>query len=327
MGLECTTARTHAPVPVLDIAFGGTWALNRPAHGLLSELELKSLILENSVDGFIAHSLDGRLVYFNETAAAQLGYSRKEFAALDPYGWVGDDSLPFVPSRLALIREKGSLLFASRAAPRDGSEMHTEVHSRLVRTTGGEDLVISVIRDVTERVIAHERIRHLAFHDRLTGLANRMKLEDDLRTSLASADRHDDLVGVVYLDLDDFKPVNDELGHAVGDEVLRVVAERLMSCVRECDTVARLGGDEFLVLVTRVGTRNDLAVVARKLEECIKLPIPVDGGHIVRVTTSAGLATYEPGEAAEDLMNRADHAMYRAKEAGLPGWQAFLNGE
>jgi diguanylate cyclase (GGDEF)-like protein len=98
-------------------------------------------------------------------------------------------------------------------------------------------------------------------------------------------------------------------------------------CVRECDTVARLGGDEFLVLVSRMMQREDLAVVARKIEECIGLPILVEGGRTARVTASAGLATYIHGEAAEDLINRADHAMYHAKQAGVSGWEAFLREE
>jgi diguanylate cyclase (GGDEF)-like protein/PAS domain S-box-containing protein len=287
--------------------------------------DLAMLVLDNSVDGAMAHTVNGRIVYFNEIAAEQLGYTPDEFAALGPYGWVDDDFLAFVPSRLAVIKERGSLLFTSRGAPKDGSLIHTEVHARLVRGDGdGEDLIVSIVRDVTERVLAHDRIRHLAFHDRLTGLANRMKLEDDLRAALAAADRHNDLVGAIFLDLDDFKPVNDALGHAAGDDVLREVASRLVACVRECDTVARLGGDEFLVLVTRVADRADLAVVARKLEDAVGRPIPIEGHPDARVTASAGLAIYDPGEAAEDLMNRADHAMYRAKQAGVPGWEAFL---
>ncbi len=285
--------------------------------------ELALLCLDNSLDGMLAHTPDGRLRYFNETAASQLGYTHEEFAALGPYGWVADEFVGLVPSRLSVIQERGSLLFNSRGAAKDGSVIHTEVHARLVHSDG-EDLIVAVVRDVTERVLAHERIRHLAFHDRLTGLANRMKLEDDLRAALAAADRHNDLVGAIFLDLDDFKPVNDELGHAAGDLVLREVAARLNACVRECDTVARLGGDEFLVLVTRVAARDDVATVARKLEEAVALPIDVDGHPDVHVTASAGLATYEHGEAAEDLMNRADHAMYRAKQAGVSGWEAFL---
>ena len=100
----------------------------------------------------------------------------------------------------------------------------------------------------------------------------------------------------------------------------------MRSCVRDVDTVARLGGDEFLALVTRVAAREDLAVVARKLEEAIERPIALEGHPPVRVTASAGLAIYDHGEAAEDLMNRADHAMYRAKQAGVSGWEAFLAG-
>ncbi len=287
---------------------------------------LASLIIESSLDGVLAHTPEGRLLYFNDTAARQLGYTREEFAALGPYGWVDADNITLVPSRTAAIRERGSLLFQSRGATKDRSEIHTEIHARVIEYHG-QEIIVSVVRDATERVLAHEQIRHLAFHDRLTGLANRTKLEDDLCAALAAADRHDDLVGVIYLDLDDFKPINDVLGHAVGDDVLRAVAARVRMCVRECDTVARLGGDEFLVLVSRMVQRDDLAVVARKIEECIGLPIMVEGGRTARVTASAGLATYVPGEAAEDLINRADHAMYHAKQAGVSGWEAFLRSE
>lgn len=177
-------------------------------------------VLDNSLDGVLAHTLEGHLVYFNETAAAQLGYTHDEFALLGPYGWIDHDDVGLLASRLDLLAERGSLLFTSREAPKDGSVMHTEVHARMVHT-GDEDLIISIVRDVSERVRAQERIRHLAFHDRLTGLANRVKLEDDLRAALAAADRHDDLVGVIFLDLDDFKPINDELGHAVGTSCSR----------------------------------------------------------------------------------------------------------
>jgi diguanylate cyclase (GGDEF)-like protein/PAS domain S-box-containing protein len=301
-------------------------AASHSSEDIEAELRLKALVLDSAVDGLIAHTVDGRPIYFNDTAARQLGYTRHEFAALGPYGWVADSGLAVVPSRLDLLAARGSLLFTSRGAAKDGSTVHTEVHARLVED-GGDEFIVSGIRDVTARVAAQERIRHLAFHDRLTGLANRMKLEDDLRAALSSADRHDDLVGVIYLDLDDFKPVNDELGHAAGDGVLRVVAQRMRECVRECDTVARLGGDEFLVLVTRASIRDDLAVVGCKLAESIDRPIPVEGHHDVSISASLGLAMYEPGEDPEDLINRADHAMYRARQAAVAGWQLFLRGD
>jgi diguanylate cyclase (GGDEF)-like protein/PAS domain S-box-containing protein len=284
--------------------------------------ELKAQILDCSTDAVIAHTIDGRLVYFNDAAAEQYGYTRDEFEALGPYGWVPDAELANHPARVDLIREHGSRRFPSHGAPRNGAPVHTEVCARHLVTPDGE-LIVSIIRDVTERVVTEQGMRHLAFHDRLTGLANRAKLEDDLRVALRSADRHSDLVGVVYLDLDDFKPVNDRLGHAVGDRVLCEVSARMQAAVREYDTVARLGGDEFLALISRMKAREDLAAIARKLAREVERPVMV-GEHEIRVTASLGLALYRPGELEEDLTTRADHAMYRAKKAGMPGWEAYL---
>lgn len=236
-----------------------------------------------------------------------------------------DDELAHIPARNDLIRERGSKLFPSRGAPCNGKPMYTEVNARHVTTPEGE-IIVAIVRDVTERVLVEQGIRHLAFHDRLTGLANRAKLEDDLRLALHSADRYNDLVGVIYLDLDDFKPVNDRLGHAVGDRVLCEVSDRMNASVRECDTVARIGGDEFLVLISRLGVREDLAVVAKKLAREVERTILI-GENEIHVSASMGLAAYRPGELQEDLTTRADHAMYRAKQAGLPGWEAFLKGD
>jgi diguanylate cyclase (GGDEF)-like protein len=198
----------------------------------------------------------------------------------------------------------------------------TEVHARIADTVYGE-LVIAVLRDITERVEAEEAMRYLAFHDELTGVANRKAFVDKLGCALANSDRHGDLVGVVFLDLDDFKPVNDTLGHAMGDRVLQVVARRMQACVRECDTVARIGGDEFMVLFDRLARGSDLASAAKKLDAALSRPIRVDG-HTVRVTASLGLALYTPGEAADELVTRADHAMYHAKQNDMPGWESYL---
>lgn len=321
-----TPIRTDEPLPTsandTDSYRSGSCA---SWFGCESESALKAMILDSSTDAILAHTPSGHLVYFNEAAAALHGCTPDEFSGLDPYGWVSPDELAAVPARVDLIRERGKIpIYPSRASMRSGRVISTEVSARLLATPAGE-VIVSVLRDVTERAAVEEQIRHLAFHDRLTGLANRAKLEDNLRAALCAADRYEDLVGVIYLDLDDFKPVNDRLGHAVGDQVLCEVAARMTGCIRECDTVARLGGDEFLVLITRLGCREDLAYVARKLTEEIQRPIFVGGREVV-VTSSDGLALYTPGELPEDLTTRADHAMYRAKQAGVPGWEAFLQG-
>ena len=288
------------------------------------ELQLKTTLLESLVDGIVAHTLDGRLLYFNPALTDMLGFTTGEFANLKPWGWIGPAMRETIPDRIDRMRGERAISFESQALNYDGSIRHTEVHSRIIDLPLDGEIMVSVMHDITARIASQENIRHLAFHDTLTGLANRVLLDERMRLAIANADRHGDVVGVVFMDLDDFKPVNDTLGHATGDEVLRIVAQRMTACVREYDTVARLGGDEFLVLFSRLCACDDLADLAQKLSSCLSEPMTVSG-HSVRVSASVGLAVYKPGEATHELMTRADHAMYRAKQNGLLGWEEFLS--
>ena len=287
------------------------------------ELALKSTLLDSMLDGVLAHTLDGLIVYVNAPACRIYGIAQEDFVNLAPWAWVREPMRSSIADRIGAIRRQGGLVFESFGLPDEAGEpMRTEVHARIVDTANHGEIVISVVRDISERHRAEQRMRHLAFHDILTGLPNRVTLEDRMRASLAESDRHGDIVGVIYVDLDDFKPVNDAHGHAIGDQVLCLVADRLVSGVREGDTVARLGGDEFVVLLPRVSTCDDLATIAAGVSDRICEPIVVEG-HVVRVTASVGLACYELGEAPDELLTRADHAMYRAKQHGLKGWEEF----
>jgi diguanylate cyclase (GGDEF)-like protein len=157
---------------------------------------------------------------------------------------------------------------------------------------------------------------HMALHDALTGLPNRTLLSDRLNVALAQASRNGHKIAVMMLDLDRFKNVNDSLGHSVGDELLKAVAQRLEDILRRSDTVARMGGDEFIILLPQVNQTEYAARVARKLLNSFKKPFMVEG-HELRMTTSIGVALYpEAGEDAESLLRHADNAMYRAKERG-----------
>ena len=287
------------------------------------ELALKSLLLDSVRDGIVAHTLDGHLVYCNEAAYEQLGFTREDFDELGPFGWTSPEAREKVPERTQELLEHGFLMFPSTAVTSTGAIVHTEVHARLVETPYGQ-LAVATIRDVTERTAAEEEIRHLAFYDRLTDLPNRAKLEDDMRHAIADAGRHNDVFGAVYVDLDDFKPVNDMYGHAAGDQVLLEVAGRLRACVREGDTVARLGGDEFVVLALRLHCAADLGAIGHKIADALSEPMAV-GGRAIHVTASVGLALYEAGETGEDLLARADHGMYRAQQVGMPGWRPFTD--
>jgi len=170
--------------------------------------------------------------------------------------------------------------------------------------------------DITQYCAEAERISHLAHHDLLTGLANRALLLERMEQELRQAQRDRSLLGVLYFDLDKFKPVNDQLGHAVGDLLLQVLAKRIQEEVRAGDTLARLGGDEFVILLHGVRSSRAGIVVAEKIRRAVELPFLI-GGHDIRVTSSIGIAFFpEHSENVEGLLQCADSAMYRAKALG-----------
>ncbi len=181
--------------------------------------------------------------------------------------------------------------------------------------------VIGLIRDITERKQAEQQIEYQAYHDALTGLANRRLFQEHLSLALALAGRRNNLVAVLFLDLDHFKVINDTLGHTTGDALLQVVASRVKDCVREGDTVARVGGDEFTIVLQDINKKEDAAVVAQKVLRAIADPVELNG-HRLYVTTSIGITTFpDDGDDAETLLKNADNAMYRAKAEGRNTYQ------
>lgn len=187
-----------------------------------------------------------------------------------------------------------------------------------------EDGVVVIVRDITERKEAEERISHMAHHDALTGLPNRSLLDDRIRQAMLYAQRNNRHVTVVFMDLDNFKLINDTLGHKAGDELLKTVAQRMVQSVRQTDTVVRLGGDEFvLVLVEQADPTDSVTPVLHKIREAIAEPIHIEG-QTLEVTSSMGLASYpEDGTDSETLLMNADAAMYQAKAAGRNNYQFY----
>jgi len=183
--------------------------------------------------------------------------------------------------------------------------------------------VVVNARDVTERVEVAAQLEERAFHDELTGLPNRALLLDRLQDALHRSARHDRLVGVLFLDLDRFKVVNDSLGHLAGDQLLQTVAARLDACLRESDTLARVGGDEFNLLVPDIDGPEDVARVARKIMERLKEPVVLEG-YEVFVSFSIGIALFpDDGQSMETLIKHADMAMYHIKGRGKNGYEFF----
>jgi diguanylate cyclase (GGDEF)-like protein/PAS domain S-box-containing protein len=294
-----------------------------PVHGPIDDAEILSRLLDAAPDPMIVHEWSGRPRYCNLAASRALGCTPEEFCALPAWGWVAPEGRQQTDARLRELRLHGFSMFASCAFTENGAARPSEV-TVSVADVGSEQLLIAAIRLASPETDDDRRVKYLAFHDRLTGISNRTMFEECMATAIKDAEERGTLCGVMYLDLDDFKPVNDTFGHAFGDAVLTVVARRISRCVRdEADLVARLGGDEFAVLLTELSAPEQLAVAGRNVPVAIAQPVQV-GSHQVNVSASVGLAVYRQGEAPDELLVRADHAMYRAKRDGLSGAEEFL---
>ena len=210
---------------------------------------------------------------------------------------------------------------------KDGSKVPVNLTVSTLKSDKGKvSGYLFVSYDITEQIRAQEYIQHIAHHDALTALPNRTLMQDRLDTELLRAKRNHNACGVMVLDLDRFKRINDSLGHLAGDELLKTVAERLKASVRESDTVCRMGGDEFVVLVPDINSNEDLERIANKILENVAAPIVV-GIHTLSVTPSIG-ACLAPQQAktTQDALKFADIAMYHAKKAGRNGFKIFHEG-
>ena len=205
-----------------------------------------------------------------------------------------------------------------------GGDFWHDISFSPIRGPSGEvSAVVGFIRDITERKRAEEELAYMASHDALTGMPNRMLFNDRVTLALAYAQRNQQKLAVILLDLDYLKDVNDTLGHSVGDKLLRAVGERLTGLLRKSDTVARMGGDEFMLVLPETARAEDAAKIASKILEAIRRPFAFDG-HEIHITTSIGIAMYpDDGEDADALMRDADMAMYRAKAKGRDNYQCY----
>ncbi len=208
---------------------------------------------------------------------------------------------------------------------KDGTEFPVWLNISTVHDQRGQvSHYVATHTDITLRKAAEDEIKQLAFHDALTQLPNRRLLEDRLQRAVIQAKRDKRHLALLFVDLDKFKPVNDEYGHQVGDELLQAVALRLQSCVRESDTVARPGGDEFVILLSVVDVPEDAMAVADKVRQSVSEPFTLPQGQTVSISSSIGIAIYpEHGRDVAELSMHADVAMYRAKAAGRDRFELY----
>ncbi len=269
--------------------------------------------------------MNGKWAYVNSAAVQLLG-------ARNPEEVIGKRALDFAhpdyhemirrEDRLSRSGKKETVYIEFKAKRLDGQVIEVEVASIPI-TYQGRSASQVVFRDITERKNAEAMIRHQAYHDYLTGLPNRSLFSDRLALALVQSARNKQMLAVLFMDLDQFKVINDTLGHSVGDDLLKCVAERLIRCLRKGDSVGRMGGDEFTILLSGLKCPEDAVVVAQKILGVIRRPWQV-AGHELRISASIGIAVFPgDGQDAETLMKNADIAMYRAKEQGKDRCQLY----
>ena len=294
-------------------------------HQLSDALSLLTATLDSTADGILVLDNDGAITGFN-------GRFSEIWRVAANFVEVGDDStkLSFVLDQLLNPQS-----FLARHRELQDKPEHESFDTlefkdgRAVELTSRPQTVDGTIvgrvwsfRDVTDRIRLEDELEYRAFHDSLTGLANKALFQDRLDHALARIGQTGSHLAVLFIDLDDFKTVNDSLGHGEGDQLLKRVAADLSDCLRPLDTAARLGGDEFAILIEDVWSREDITALAQRILESLRLASP----HGTRSSSSAGsigIAFDEPGITSEQLLRNADIAMYQAKEGGKDRFEIY----
>ena len=281
-------------------------------------------ILDNAPIGMAVVSLGGYFVLVNRALCNIVGYEKEDLQHLTFQDITHPDDLNADLANLQQVIDgvSNSYRMEKRYLHKAGHIVWAQLTVTAQRDAFGHPIIfIAQIEDISDRKRLQGQIYKLAYYDALTELPNRRLLKDRLKQALNQAKRFQRSLAVMFLDLDHFKEVNDSLGHDAGDELLKIIAGRLIACVRGADTVCRQGGDEFIIVLEEIAHPGDAASVAEKIIEAINQPILLQG-ETVRITTSIGIAVY-PVNGTDDamtLIKDADRAMYDAKDKGRNGY-------
>lgn len=281
-------------------------------------LRLLSSALATAGNSILVTDRNGRIQWVNQAFSKLTGYSAAEAVGQTPR------LLKSGKQDAAYYQRLWDTILSGEVWSHETEERHKDGSLYTVQQTitpirdENEEIThfISIQEDISAQKIAEQRIQYMAHYDALTGLPNRSLFFDRLRQATTLSRRASEHLALLFLDLDRFKPVNDTHGHAVGDALLKAVAERLLNCVRESDTVARIAGDEFTVILSRINHHADASVVAEKIVKALSEPFLLDG-HTIHIGASIGIALYpDDAQDEQELVRLADEAMYEAKHHG-----------
>ncbi|OGT42145.1 MAG: hypothetical protein A3F42_06165 [Gammaproteobacteria bacterium RIFCSPHIGHO2_12_FULL_37_34] len=296
---------------------------------LQEQQHLFETIFNTTGIGIALLNLDGHFLRINASLAELLGYSQEDMLAMNYYYLIHPNDLNHLQVNIQQLIDKQIKTYYSeqQCFRKNGEIVWVTSTLSLMRDEKDKPIYFIVqVQNITQQKQAEERLHHMAYHDPLTGLANRNKLEQFINHVLATSRRHQYGFALLFLDLDRFKNINDTIGHEAGDLILQIIAERLRSTVRGTDMVARLGGDEFVLVITDVKKTEGVALIAQNVLENVLQVITVQGQEIY-LTTSIGISIYPyDGHNIQTLMKNADLALYRSKEHGRNNYQFYTAG-
>ncbi len=290
------------------------------------KLRLSATVFESTLEGILITDAKTNIISVNQALCSITGYCTEEFIGNTPNILKSErHNHVFFRQLWDILNKTGQWRGEIWNRRKNGEIFPTWVNISAVPSHSAVDTshYVAVFTEITELKLSEERLNFLAHHDPLTGLPNRLLFHDRLEQAILQVQRNKCMIGIMFLDLDRFKIINDTLGHLVGDELLVAVAERLRRCAREIDTIARLGGDEFAVIITQIAQEEDVGQVAQKIIQTLSSVYSV-GGYEVFITASIGITLY-PGidNDRDKLLENADVAMYQAKQYGRNNYQFY----
>lgn len=293
------------------------------------EMEMAVKVLENTVEGFMVTNADRYVVHVNSAYTEMTGYEESELLGKIPLLLQAESKSKTYQEIQQKLEQEGTWKGELWSSRKDGSSYPEMIHIKAISNKQGEVTnYFSMSKDITEEKKMEKRLYEMAHYDSLTGLPNRTLFQDRLAQEIVRYERNKKNIGVLFLDLDLFKSINDSLGHAAGDELLKIVATRLQVTLRSADSIARMGGDEFTILVTDLATDYKknigyLKSLSEKIIDVINQPMELEGREI-SVTCSIGIAVYPvDAHSVDELLRNADSAMYYAKSQGRRNYQFY----
>ncbi|WCN37983.1 bifunctional diguanylate cyclase/phosphodiesterase [Aneurinibacillus uraniidurans] len=300
------------------IVIGRDVTMHKQAERLLKESEQRyRSLVEYNADAVFTHDLAGRFMSMNKATEGMTGYFEEELLYHTPFRMILPEDRVRAQAHFERAKEGKAQNYDVTIVHKSGRHVHVNVANIPIIVDEEVVGVYGIAKDITERSMAEKRVAYMAYHDELTGLINRRFYKQKLQEALCEAEVNESRMAILFMDMDRFKNVNDSMGHAFGDELLRMIADRLRFCLEEHHVLARLGGDEFTLLCRDVQDEQEVSEIANRIAMVLDDPFKLNGFEF-HMTASMGISMYpRDGQDSETLMRHADIAMYHAKSQGV----------